>query len=109
MVYPLASARTWPIWLPRRDECDGGGTYDEDSPTSIKNLIEWKVTLNNGVLARDTEQDLVLKPSLYWQQIKEKAEQVVRWKKPCNNWVRADDTTNLSPTRRTDKRGPSSM
>lgn len=43
------------------------GTYDENSPASIKYLIEWKVTLNNRILAKDTEQDLTLKPSSYWQ------------------------------------------
>ena len=52
------------------------GTYSEGSPSSIIYLIEWKVTLNNQILAKNTEQDLVLKPSSYWQQIKEKADHV---------------------------------
>lgn len=56
------------------------GTYDEDSLSSILYLSEWKVTLNNRILAKNTEQDLVLKPSSYWQKIKEKADHVVQRK-----------------------------
>lgn len=61
-----------------------GGTYHEGTPKSIEYLVEWKVTLNNQILAKDTEQDLVFKPSAYWQQIKEKAEHIVQRKKSRN-------------------------
>ncbi|KAF5861712.1 hypothetical protein ETB97_012663 [Aspergillus alliaceus] len=54
--------------------------------------IEWKVTLNNRVLAKDTKQDLVLTPSLYWQGIKQKAERIVRQKEARNWRVRPDNT-----------------
>jgi hypothetical protein len=64
-----------------------------DTPESIKYVIEWKVTLNNRVLAKDTEQDLVSRPSLYWQKIKEKAERIMEQKKARNQRVRSDDTT----------------
>ncbi|PGH29742.1 hypothetical protein GX50_07496 [[Emmonsia] crescens] len=50
--------------------------------------MEWKVTLNNRLLAKDTEQDLTFKLSLYWQQIKEKIEHIVQRKKPRNQRVR---------------------
>lgn len=69
------------------------GTHNGDTPESIAYLIEWKVTLNNRFLAKDTEQDLVFKPSAYWQQIKEKAERIVQRKKSRNQRVRSDDTT----------------
>ncbi|KAA8641539.1 uncharacterized protein ATNIH1004_011675 [Aspergillus tanneri] len=69
------------------------GAYNEDAPKSTNYLIEWKVTLNNRPLAKDTEQDLVFKPSSYWQQIKEKAERILQRKKSRNQRVRPDDTT----------------
>lgn len=40
-------------------------------------LFEWQVTLNNRVVAKDTEQHLVSWPSSYWQKIKQKAESVL--------------------------------
>lgn len=50
------------------------------------------MTLNNRVVAKDTEQDLVLKPSSYWQEIKQKAENVLRRKIARNRRVTSDDT-----------------
>jgi hypothetical protein len=56
------------------------GARDGD-PESVKYLTEWKVTLNNRFLAKVTEQDLVYRPSIYRQRIKEKAERIVQRKK----------------------------
>lgn len=50
------------------------------------------MTLNNRVLAKDTEQDLDSAPSLYWQQIKQKAKHVLRQKINCNWCVKLDNT-----------------
>jgi hypothetical protein len=51
------------------------------------------VILNNRVLAKDTEQDLDSAPSSYWQQIKQKAECVLRQKINRNRRVKPDDTS----------------
>lgn len=55
-------------------------------------MIEWRITLNNRVLAKDTEQDLVLTPNSYWPEIKEKAGRILRQKVNRNRRVRLDDT-----------------
>jgi hypothetical protein len=72
-------------------ESDNGAT-DDEHPTYMPYVIEWRVTLNNQVLAKDTEQDLVLSPSLYWEPIKQKAERVLRQKVNHNRRVKPDDT-----------------
>lgn len=51
------------------------------------------MTLNNWVLAKDTEQDLVLRPSSYWGQIKQKAERVLHQKVNHNQHVKLDNTS----------------
>ncbi|ODM21121.1 hypothetical protein SI65_04174 [Aspergillus cristatus] len=70
----------------------GGRRTNDKQPTCIRYLIEWKVMLNNRVVKKDTEQDLVLKPSSYWGQIKENAENTIRRKNKRNQRVRSDDT-----------------
>jgi hypothetical protein len=44
-------------------EWDEHNSYDEDTPIRLRYSIEWKVTTNNKVLSRDTEQDVVLAPN----------------------------------------------
>lgn len=55
-------------------------------------MIEWKATLSNRVLTRDTERDLDLRSSFYWQGIKKKTEHIVHLKKHHDQQVRSDDT-----------------
>jgi hypothetical protein len=68
-------------------------TNNEEHQSSIHCTIEWRVTLNNRVVAKDTEQDLALDPDLYWQDIRQKAETILRRKVARNRRVRLDDTT----------------
>jgi hypothetical protein len=41
-------------------EWDRTKAYDERPPTCLHSSIVWKVTLNNKLICKDTEQDLVL-------------------------------------------------
>ncbi|CAG7980453.1 unnamed protein product [Penicillium salamii] len=67
--------------------------YDEQPPTCIHYLIEWKVTLNSKVITRVTEPDLVISPSVFWEDtLKRKVEGVRRRRPFQNRRVRVDDT-----------------
>ncbi|KAF2826602.1 hypothetical protein CC86DRAFT_405869 [Ophiobolus disseminans] len=47
-------------------EWDEFNSYEEGTPSRLRYSIEWKVVVNNKVVAEDTEQDLVLVPSAHW-------------------------------------------
>ncbi|EKV11632.1 Short chain dehydrogenase/reductase family protein [Penicillium digitatum PHI26] len=55
--------------------------------------IEWKVTLNNRAVKKDTEQGPALPPSCYWQKIKEEAADRLRREIASDRRVRLDDTS----------------
>jgi hypothetical protein len=75
------------------DEWDEEKTYDEDLPSCIHYSIEWKVTLHNKIVSRDTEQNIVLAPSVYWPLfLRPKLEKLICRKVPSNKRVRPDDT-----------------
>jgi hypothetical protein len=48
-------------------EWDEYNSYEEDTPSRLRYSIEWKVAINNKVMAKDTEQDVVLAPAVYWR------------------------------------------
>jgi hypothetical protein len=66
---------------------------DDENQSYIQYVIEWRAAHNNRVLERDTEQGLVSKPSSYWQEVKQKAEDVLCRKITRKRRVRSDDTT----------------
>ena len=55
------------------------------------------MSVNNKVISRDTEQDLVLAPTVYWHLcLKPKLNKVLRGKVAQNRYVRCDDTTVIA-------------
>jgi hypothetical protein len=75
-------------------EWDEHNSYDENDPSCLHYSIEWKVIVNNKVVSKDTEQDLVLVPTAYWHMVlKPKLERLLRKKIAQNRHVRCDDTS----------------
>jgi hypothetical protein len=74
-------------------EWDEYNSYDEDIPSRLRYSIEWKVVVHNKVLAKDTEQDVVLAPAAYWRFcLKAKVEKLLSRKLPHGRHVKCDDT-----------------
>ncbi|KAJ4330650.1 hypothetical protein N0V95_010019 [Ascochyta clinopodiicola] len=75
-------------------EWDEYNSYEEDTPSRMRYSIEWKVAVNNRVVAKDTEQDLVLVPAAYWHMyLKPKVEKLSSRKVAHSRHVEYDDTS----------------
>jgi hypothetical protein len=75
------------------DEWNENETYDEEPPTCLHYSIEWKVTLNNKLLSKDTEPDLVLAPRFYWSLfLRDKLAKLLQKKLPPSKRVACEDT-----------------
>lgn len=75
-------------------EWDEYNSCEEDTPSHLRYSIEWRVSVNNKVIARDTEQDVVLAPAVYWRMyLGAKVDKLVDRKLPHSSHVRLDDTS----------------
>ncbi|KAI1669263.1 hypothetical protein L13192_06722 [Pyrenophora tritici-repentis] len=75
------------------DEWNENEAYNEEPSTCLHYSIEWKVTLNNKFLSKDTEPDLVLAPRFYWSLfLREKLEKLLQKKLPPSKRVACEDT-----------------
>ena len=73
---------------------DEDKAYDEDPPSCVHYSIEWKVTVNNRVVSKDTEPDVVLAPGPYWRLILQpKLERLLGKKLARNRPVKSEDTS----------------
>jgi hypothetical protein len=78
------------------DDWEEERAYDEQPPVCIYYSIEWKLALNKRVVVSDTEQNLVLAPSAYWDKfLKPKLERLVGQKFSRDQQVRPDDTAMI--------------
>lgn len=75
-------------------EWDEYNSYDEVVPSHLRYTIEWKVAINNKVVCKDTEQDVVLAPAVYWRlYLQPKVEKLEARKLSQGRQVEYDDTS----------------
>lgn len=90
-----ASQPTDPVRLSHlaeeHDDERAGGEHILDC-SRYRYLIEWRVTLNHRVIAKDTEQDLAEPPSTFWPKLQQEMTKILRSKIAHDRRVRPDDT-----------------
>ena len=74
-------------------EWDPDKTYDKHPPTCLHYSIEWKVKVNDKIISKDTEPDLVLAPACYWERFLHfRLDKLLRKKISKNRSVCSDET-----------------
>ncbi|CAG7925979.1 unnamed protein product [Penicillium olsonii] len=90
---PAIQTRPNTLPLLQESEWDKDKVYDEDPPICLHYFIEWRVTLNNKAVVKDTEEDIVLTPNAYWNLVLEKKlQKVLREKVSYKKRIRVDDS-----------------
>jgi hypothetical protein len=87
----LRPARKTLPFMPYADWVPGQSYAEQQPPSCMHYIMEWKLTLNKRVIAKQTEDDLVLAPSDFWnKELLSKIADIVKSSgKPC----KADATT----------------
>ena len=88
----LRPARKTLPFMPYADWVPGQSYAEQPPPSCMHYIMEWKLTLNKRVIAKQTEDDLVLAPSDFWnEELSSKIADIVKSSsgKPC----KADATT----------------
>ena len=81
------------LCLLQPDDWDQEKDYSADPPTCIRYTIIWKIKLNNRMIAKDTEQDIVLAPAPYWSMFLQPKLDALLSKKISNSKrIRPDDS-----------------
>jgi hypothetical protein len=81
------------LCLLQPDDWDQEKDYSADPPICIRYTIIWKIKLNNRMIAKDTEQDIVLAPAPYWTMfLQPKLDALLSKKINNSKRVRPDDS-----------------
>jgi hypothetical protein len=73
---------------------DEYNSYGEVVPSRLRYTIEWKMATNNKVVCKDTKQDVVLAPAVYWRlYLQPKVEKLVAKKASQGRQVELNNTS----------------
>jgi hypothetical protein len=81
------------LCLLQPDDCDQEKDYSANPLICIRYTIVWKVKLNNRMIVKDTEQDVVLAPGPYWSMfLQSKLDALLGKKITRSKLIRPDDS-----------------
>jgi hypothetical protein len=92
--------------LLKPDNRDQEKDYSADPPICIRYTIIWKPKLNNGMITKDTEQDIVLAPAPYWSTfLQPKLDALLGKEKNNSKRVRPEDSNVVVSVNERSERG----